>query len=182
MEGLALVPDTKLYLAPFIRKFETRKYVGQNMINAITTSLKAMLSHKTLMKIKESLSSLTTGRAGGLMIETVVAVSLMTVVGTAVLSGLSTTHISGAKTEQQSIAENIARNQMASIFAASYKTNGQDYPAVALPASQATYSVTAGSDEVATTTNACIQKIMVNVRFEGRRVMDLESIKSDPSC
>ena len=116
------------------------------------------------------------------MIETVVAVSLMTVVGTAVLSGLSTTHMSGAKTERQSIAENIARNQMSSVFAASYKLNGQSYSAVALPASQASYSVTAGSDEVGTTTNACIQKVMVIVSFEGAQVMDLESIKSDPSC
>jgi len=151
-------------------------------MNAIMTTFRAIGQARMFVRFKDLISALARQPMGGLMIETVVAVSLMTVVGTAVLSGLSTTHISGAHTERQSVAENIARNQMASIFAATYETNGDSYPAVTLPASQSSYSVTADSEEVDTLNpNACIQKVIVTVSFEGQAVMNLESIKSDTS-
>lgn len=149
-------------------------------MNTITMGVKALFNNKTLQKWKGLVSDLAKKRTGGLLIETVVAISLMTVVGTAVLSGLSTTHISGAKTERQSIAENIARNQMAAIFSASYEVNGDSYAPVALPASQSLYSVTAVSAEVdSLNPDPCIQRLIVNVRFQGQLIMDLESIKSD---
>ena len=55
------------------------------------------------------------------MLETVVAVVIFTLVGTAVLAALSTAHTSGARTESQSIAENLARNQMEDAFCRAYQ-------------------------------------------------------------
>jgi hypothetical protein len=54
---------------------------------------------------------------GTILLETVIATIVFALVGTAVLAGLSTMYRSGSITEKQSVAENVARNQMESIFA-----------------------------------------------------------------
>ena len=76
---------------------------------------------------------------GSFLLETVVASIIFALVGTAVLSSLGTVNIAGALTEEQSQAENIARNQMEAIFEQVYREPDQTpYPAIAVPAA---YSV-----------------------------------------
>lgn len=108
------------------------------------------------------------------MIEALVSVSLMAIVGTAVLSGLSMSHISGAHTERQSVGENIARNQMASVFSSAYVTNGDVYQPVAAPSG---YVVTASTAELdPSSPDANVQKVTVSVTFDGAEVFQLQSI------
>ena len=62
---------------------------------------------------------------GALLLETVIAIMVFSLVGVAVLGGLSTAYTSGAKTEVQSVAENLARNQVESIFSGPYREPDQ---------------------------------------------------------
>ena len=69
------------------------------------------------------------------MLETAVASMVFALVGTAVLAGLSTSTKTGGKTEEQSIAENIARNQMEFLFSEPYREPNQTaYPTITPPA------------------------------------------------
>ena len=58
---------------------------------------------------------------GSFLLETVVASMVFSMVGVALLSSLGTVNIAGALTEEQSQAENIARNQMEEIFDRTYR-------------------------------------------------------------
>lgn len=111
---------------------------------------------------------------GALLMETVMAVMAFTLVGTAALVGLSTTQISGAKTEDQSIAENLARNQMEHVFSLPYQDPPSSYPSVAAPPG---YSVaTAATEFVAG--DVRIEKIVVTVTHGGQGVLTLETLRA----
>ena len=70
---------------------------------------------------------------GSLLLETVIAVMVFSMVGTAVMAGLNTAYMSGTKIEAQSAAENIARNQMESVFSLPYQAPGSTHiPQLAL--------------------------------------------------
>ena len=58
---------------------------------------------------------------GTILLETAVASIVFALVGTAVLSGMSTMYDSGSLTEAQSVAENLARNQMEFVFNQPYR-------------------------------------------------------------
>ncbi len=127
--------------------------------------------------IGNCIKSLVREKTGSLLVESVVSIALFTIVGTAVMSGLSTTQISGAQTERQSIAELVARNQMASIFESAYVDNGANYTAVTTPQG---YTVTATTEEVdpdPLKADADVQKVIVTVSFGSDTVFVLESIK-----
>jgi hypothetical protein len=57
---------------------------------------------------------------GGMLLETVVAIIVFALIGTTVLVGVSTARRSGAIVDHQSIAENVARNQMEYTFSRAY--------------------------------------------------------------
>jgi hypothetical protein len=163
-------------------------------MNAIFTVFQDMSWKGLASQVRRWALALAAGRAGGLMVETVVAVSLMTLVGTALLSGLSTTHISGAKTERQSMGENIARNVMAHVFSQAYDltltntTGSQTYYDDPNNCGNAyfpyTGSLLSGYSICIDTepdpndpTNTDVQKVVVRVRFEGGQVFRLDSMK-----
>ena len=126
--------------------------------------------------IGSCIKSLVREKTGSLLVESVVSIALFTIVGTAVMSGLSTTQISGAQTERQSLAEFVARNQMASIFESAYLSNGVDYPAVTTPQG---YTVTATTEEVdSLDPDPDVQKVIVTVSYGNDTVFVLETIKA----
>ena len=108
------------------------------------------------------------------MMEMVVAMVVLGLVGTAVLAGLSTTHMSGAKTEGQSVAENIARNQMEHIFALPYQAPPSYYSVVATPAG---YAVTAEAQEYVLG-DVNIEKLVVIVDRSAQQVLVLETLRA----
>ena len=82
--------------------------------------------------------------SGGLLLEVVVALSLFSLVGEAIMMGLSTVHKSSSVTSEQSVAENVARNQMEQVFSLAYQVPPTSYPSVATPPG---FGVTAASEE-----------------------------------
>ena len=144
-------------------------------MNWLTTTCMKKIGRDLRGGVGSSVKSLVREKAGSLLVESVISVALFTIVGTAVMSGLSTTQISGAQTERQSIAEFVARNQMASVFEGAYLNIGAAYPAVTTPQG---YTVTATTAEVdVLAPDPDVQKVIVTVSFGNETVFVLESIK-----
>ena len=130
--------------------------------------------------ILRSLLRLARSSDGAIMIEALIGVLLLSTVGVAVLSGLSTTHISGANTERQSVAENIARNQMEYVFDQPYQEPpppSASYPLISLDVYPDSYDLTCdileylpGDDD--------IEKVVVTVTFDGEELLVLETLRS----
>lgn len=114
------------------------------------------------------------GSRGALLMETSIALMIFTVVAVAVLVGLSTAQRSGAKTSGQAEAENLARNQMESVFASPYLDPPATYAAVAAPAG---YAVTAQAQQyVLGDTN--IQTVAVTVSQGSQQLLVLEALRT----
>ena len=82
---------------------------------------------------------LATDSRGGLLVEVLAALLILGLVGSAVLTGVSTTHRSRSTVQRQSLAENIARNQVEYIFSQPFQPPPTPYLTVTPPAG---YSVT----------------------------------------
>ncbi len=112
---------------------------------------------------------------GSLLLETVIVSMVFALVGTAVLSGLSTTYRSGSITEEQSVAEHIARNQMESIFDLVYREPDQTaYPTIAVPTG---YSVSTVATHVDGNTDPEVEKLSLTVNHGSKEVLVLETLR-----
>ena len=113
---------------------------------------------------------------GTFLLETVVASMVFSMVGVAVLSSLGTVNIAGALTEEQSQAENIARNQMEDIFDQVYREPDQTpYPDITLlPVG---YSVTTAVTHVDGNTDPEVEKIALTISHHGKEVLLLETAR-----
>ena len=109
-----------------------------------------------------------------MFIEMILVVLVFSLVGTAVLAGVSGTRISGARTESQSIAENIARNQMEYAFSLPYQEPPTSYPTISVPNG---YGVTCTAEEYVAF-NPDIEKVVVTVTFHGQPSLVLETLRS----
>ncbi len=112
--------------------------------------------------------------AGALLVETVLAVVVFTLVGTAVMAGLSTAHSSGAGTERQSVAENIARNQMEYMFSLPYQDPPSSYPLISVPGG---YAVTCTAETYGAG-GLDTEKVVVTVTFNGAEELVLEALRA----
>ena len=140
--------------------------------------------HNSARVVRRRVAAFAGGSNGGLLIEVIIAVFVFTLVGTAILSGISTTQISGARVENQSIAENIARNEAEYVMTLAYiPPGGQDYaisPAL-LPLPQGyTLSATPTTLTVTglTTDPNTIEVVVVTISYGGNPVLVLESVKT----
>lgn len=112
---------------------------------------------------------------GGLLLEVVIASSVFALVGGAVLSGLGTMYRSGSITEDQSVAEHIARNQMESIFSSVYREPDQTpYPTIAVPTG---YSVSTLAVHLAGDTHPEIEKLSLTVNHGSKELLVLETVR-----
>lgn len=112
---------------------------------------------------------------GTVLMEAVIASMVFTLVGVAVLSGLSTVNRAGAKTDEQSVAENIARNQVEFLFDRSYREPDQTpYPTNALPSG---YTVTTSATHVFGSTDPEVEKVGVTVSHNAQTVLVLETAR-----
>lgn len=109
------------------------------------------------------------------LLEVVIALSLFALVGIAVLVGTSTIHSSGAVTEEQSLAENIARNQMERLFSEPYQPPPSSYTSISVPSG---YNVAAAASEyVPGDTN--IERIIVTITHQGQHILTLETLRTN---
>lgn len=113
---------------------------------------------------------------GNLLLEAAVAVMVFGTVGSAVLIGIQTAHSSGERTETQSVAEIIARNQMEDIFNQAYKPPPASYTTISVPSD---YTVTAAANEYISG-SVDVEKLVVTVGRGGRDVLALETLRAGP--
>lgn len=94
-------------------------------------------------------------------------------VGASVLVGLSRVQSSGLSTENESVAENLARNQMESLFSLPYQDPPSFYSPVIVPTG---YTVTAAAEEYVVGSTD-IEKVVVRVSFGVKEVLMLETLR-----
>ena len=114
-------------------------------------------------------------RKGALLLETIIAITLLGSVGTALVVGLQTTNRSGAFTESQGIREEIARNQMEDIFSRAFlgPTTTSSYPVIT--SVDPNHSVTNSTAPYSGDPN--IQLITVTVEWGDRGTLVLETLR-----
>ncbi len=117
------------------------------------------------------------GQTGGLLIETVVALTVFGVLGSAVLSGVQTSHVSKRNFDVQSEAENLVRNQMESALQKTYKAWPATYDAVT--STQAGFTVTAQAVQYSTSTDSNIQTVRVTVTHQGQTIKVFETVRTN---
>jgi hypothetical protein len=112
---------------------------------------------------------------GNLLLETTIAITVFAVVGGAVLSGISTSLKTGTLVEGQSIAEEIARNQMESVFNESYQEPpGTPYATMVPPAG---YAVSVAADEYLIG-EVDIEMVVVTVSRDSENLLVLETLRT----
>jgi len=112
---------------------------------------------------------------GNLLLETVVAITIFALVGGAVLSGMSTALDTGSMVEGQSVAEEIARNQMESVFNVSYQEPlSTPYPTIVPPAR---YAINLTADEYLTG-DVDIEMVVVTVSRDSENILVLETLRT----
>ena len=119
---------------------------------------------------------------GGLLLETVVAIIVFALIGTTVLVGVSTARRSGDIVDKQSIAENVARNQMEYLFSRAYKAPPCSYTPISdLPDNDLNipsgFTVTATALLRSGITDPNLETVRVIVNHLGEQVLVVETIR-----
>ena len=141
-------------------------------------SVPTLLAHGILARLRfVALDS-----RGGLLLETVVAIIVFSLIGTTVLVGVSTARRSGDIVDAQSIAENVARNQMEYTFSRAYKAPPLSYASISdLPGND--FNVPTGFTVTATailrsgSTDPDLETVRVTVNHLGEQVLVVETIR-----
>ena len=112
---------------------------------------------------------------GSLLLESMAAITVFALVGGAVLSGVSTALNTGSMVEGQSVAEEIARNQMESVFNESYQEpQSTPYPTIVPPTR---YAVSVAADEYLTG-DLDIEMVVVTVSRDNQSILVLETLRT----
>lgn len=112
---------------------------------------------------------------GSLLLESTIAITVFAIVGGAVLSGTSTSLKTGDVVEGQSIAEEIARNQMESVFNESYQEPpGTPYATMVPPSG---YAISVTADEYLTG-DVDIEMVVVTVSRNSENLLVLKTLRT----
>lgn len=119
---------------------------------------------------------------GGLLLETVVAIIVFALIGTTVLVGVSVARRSGALVDNQSIAENVARNQMEYLFSRAYKAPPLSYASISDLVSNdfdvpSGFTVTAAAVLRTGSVDPNIETVRVTVSHLGKQILVVETIR-----
>jgi prepilin-type N-terminal cleavage/methylation domain-containing protein len=112
---------------------------------------------------------------GFALVETLVAVAVLSSALVVFLAGLSTGSLSTAESDRLSTAHEVARSQMELTKAASYSAAPYSYPTVTPPA---TYGVSAAASAISGG-DANIERITVTVTKDSVAVFSLEGFKAN---
>lgn len=126
---------------------------------------------------------------GAALLESVIALTIFAALGTAVLMGVRAAHNSGDVTERNSIAENLARNQMEYVFDQPYLSPPATYVSIA-NAVDVSYTVepgfsvmaqalvfTDGDPSIVNDTN--LEKVLVTVSEGGQSILSVETLRAN---
>ena len=112
---------------------------------------------------------------GSLLLESMIAITVSAIVGGAVLSGTSTALNTGSIVEGQSVAEELARNQMESVFNESFQEPAGSPCATIGP--PARYAVSVAADEYLSG-DVDIEMVVVTVSRDSQSIMVLETLRT----
>lgn len=134
---------------------------------------------KLFMRVLKSarLTGRARGQTGGLLIETVVALTVFGTLGSVVLSGVQTSFISKRNFDSQSVAENLVRNQMESTLEKTYKAWPDTYDAVT--STPAGFTVTAQALQYSTSTDSNIETVRVTVTHNGETIKVFDTVRTN---
>jgi type II secretory pathway pseudopilin PulG len=134
-----------------------------------------MLKQAVLTLFQRTTRRIAMDSRGNLLLETLVAITVFALVGGAVLSGMSTALDTGSMVEGQSVAEEIARNQMESVFNVSYQEPmSTPYPTIVPPAG---YAINLTADEYLTG-DVDIEMVVVTVSRDSENILVLETLRT----
>ena len=142
------------------------------------------LFHRTLKKMTDRFRSVISNSLGITLIETVIALAMFSSAGTAVLLGVGAAHTSSDRVSASAVAENLARNQMEYVFSQDYLPPLGIYDSVeddlflniTIPSG---FAVTTAA-QVYVVEDDAIEKVVVTVTRDGKTVLVLESLRSEP--
>ena len=125
----------------------------------------------------QRLRTLAAGSTGALMVETIMAVTVMSMVAISALVGLSANQRARSIIEDQAIAETTVRNQMEYMLDLAYRPVGNPYPATSTPSG---YTVTTSAKAVTNfETDTEIQKITVAVSKGDRHILVVDTFRAN---
>ncbi len=112
---------------------------------------------------------------GSFLVEAIVTLSIFSILGLAVMRGIQTSYVGKRSFDIQSSAENLARNQLESVFNEAYELPGSSYTAISVPAM---YSISA---EALTydATSSDIETVRVTVLQNGQVVKVIETLRTN---
>ncbi len=114
------------------------------------------------------------------LIETIIAVSILSAIAVSFLSGVATSSKGVYISDEEATAESLARTQMEWVKNASYSYNATSYSLAYIPADKdyMDYSANITAESLHETDDG-IQKITVTIRRSGEKVFILEGYKVD---
>ena len=127
------------------------------------------------------IASIFTCRESGVsLLETVVALAILSVIAVAFLSGLTTTSRAVFIADERSTAESLARSQMEWTKNVDYVYDATEYSLAPMPSGRdyINYSATIAAEPLRNPDDG-IQKITVTVKHSGKGVIKLEGYKVD---
>ena len=127
------------------------------------------------------IASIFTCRESGVsLLETVMALAILSVIAVAFLSGLATTSRAVFIADERSTAESLARSQMEWAKDTDYVYDATEYSPAPIPGGKdyINYSATIAAEPLRNPDDG-IQKITVTVKHSGRGVIKLEGYKVD---
>lgn len=121
------------------------------------------------------------GREKGItLLETIVAVSILSAIAVAFLNGVATSSKGVYISDEEATAESLARTQMEWVKNASYSYNATSYALAPIPAEKDYMDYSANiTAESLNETDDGIQKITVTITRSGEMVFILEGYKVD---
>ncbi len=133
---------------------------------------------KIMVAVRRGLQRLLRKQRGALMLEIVVTLTVFGVLGTAVLGAVHTSFIGKRLFDQQSVAENLIRNQLESVLEQTYKAPDDPDPTYLAIAPPDGYTVTAQSltYDVA---NTDISTVRITVYQDGQPVKTFETQRAN---
>ena len=118
--------------------------------------------------------------SGTTLIETVVALALLSAIAVTFLSGLATTSKATIIANEQTTAESLARSQMEWVKNVAYADNATEYSPASIPGGEdyVGYSTAIAAEPLHATDDG-IQKITVTIEHFDKEILKLEGYKAD---
>ncbi len=114
---------------------------------------------------------------GSLLVQTLVAIAIVSVIGTAILSAMSTTSQAVRVTNERDTATNLAMSQMEYVKQLDWQT---EYTPAPVPSEYVGYSVKEPiTVESISQRDANIQKITITIVYQNKEIFTLESYKEN---